>query len=76
MKNNQPNNLWLSIFAIFLSFVLTSCNSAQEDTQQTSNLSESQKANDFFEKAFQTELSFSPEYQSYLGIKDNADKMG
>ncbi|WP_456458106.1 DUF885 domain-containing protein [Reichenbachiella sp.] len=36
--------------------------------------SESQKANDFFEKSFTDGLSRSPEYQTYLGIKDNQDK--
>ena len=35
---------------------------------------ESAKANAFFEQYFQDTLSRSPEFQSYLGIKDNADK--
>lgn len=35
---------------------------------------ESRKVNDFFERSFNDGLSRSPEYQTYLGIKDNQDK--
>lgn len=42
--------------------------SAEEIEQET------QKANDFFERSFQTVLDRSPEYQSYLGIKKDYDK--
>ena len=37
-------------------------------------MTESEKANKFFEDNFNEIVSLYPEYQSYLGIKDNADK--
>ena len=36
--------------------------------------SESDRLNEFFENFFNETVDFYPEYQSYLGIKDNADK--
>ena len=37
---------------------------------------ESEKANTFFEEAFEESLARSPMFQSYLGIKDNQGKWG
>lgn len=67
------HNLILSSLFILL---MTSCSNQGDSNKNSisSEISESQKANDYFEQVFQTELAFSPESQSYLGIKDNADK--
>ncbi len=65
------------ILPLFLCAFIVSCNQQKEEnniTKENTQQTESQKANAYFEEVFQTELSFSPEYQSYLGIKDNAGK--
>ncbi|MEP3390283.1 MAG: DUF885 domain-containing protein [Reichenbachiella sp.] len=60
----------------FLLALIMACNPDQEKKTYSAEeiASESQKANDFFEKSFTYGLSRSPEYQTYLGIKDNQDK--
>lgn len=60
----------------FLLALIMACNPDQEKKTYSAEeiASESQKANDFFEKSFTDGLSRSPEYQTYLGIKDNQDK--
>tara|TARA_B100000700_G_scaffold52249_1_gene55582 strand:+ start:656 stop:2524 length:1869 start_codon:yes stop_codon:yes gene_type:complete len=47
-----------------------SAESTQQETQQT----ESEKANQLFEDIFMANVMRSPMYQSYLGIKDDQDK--
>jgi uncharacterized protein (DUF885 family) len=45
-----------------------------ENTNQQSEQTESEKANQLFEDIFMTNVMRSPMYQSYLGIKDDQDK--
>ncbi len=68
-----------SIFKVVIILCLiigfTSCK--QESAKELSAdeiAQESKKANDFFEQQFQEGLDRSPEYQTYLGIKKDADK--
>jgi uncharacterized protein (DUF885 family) len=69
------NKLILTIGIVAI--IISACQSAPQSrgqAQQTLPVSENEKANEFFEKAFQETLAQSPMYQSYLGIKDNQDK--
>ena len=65
-------------YLVILGFLLsTGCQTRAvktEEDPQSLVASESEKANAFFEKAFQESLARSPMYQSYLGIKDQQDK--
>ncbi len=66
------------IFSICLfTLIFSGCQSLQPSQTTDSsnkNISGDEKANAFFETAFQESLAQSPMFQSYLGIKDNQDK--
>ncbi len=66
------------IFSICLfTLIFSGCQSlppSQTTDASKKNISENEKANAFFETAFQESLAQSPMFQSYLGIKDNQDK--
>ena len=52
----------------------TTSNEKMAADVEQENSTESDRANAFFEKAFNESLGRSPMYQSYLGIKDQQDK--
>jgi len=64
------------IFVVCFFFItLTACESNPPSmSRQMQDVSENDKANAFFEEAFQESLAQSPMFQSYLGMKDNQDK--
>ena len=60
---------------IVLSFLLACEQKTDKTTFSPEEIAvESKKATDFFEKSFNDGLARSPEYQTYLGIKNNQDK--
>lgn len=56
--------------------IISCCSPKSEQTNYSSEqiLTESKKANDFFEQSFNNGLERSPEFQTQLGIKTNQDK--
>lgn len=68
---NKVKNSLLALLAFAMA-----CTTGQEKTSYSPEeiAAESKKTNDFFEKSFNDGLERSPEYQTYLGIKDNQDK--
>ncbi|WP_422360445.1 DUF885 domain-containing protein [Reichenbachiella sp.] len=68
---NKVKNSLLALLALTIA-----CSPSQEKkTYSPEEIeAESQKTNDFFEKSFNDGLERSPEYQTYLGIKDNQDQ--
>lgn len=71
IKMNQVKNLLLFVLAFIMA-----CTPSSEKINYTAEeiAAESKKVNDFFEKSFNESLERSPEFQTYLGIKDNQDK--
>ena len=64
-----------NLLIVGVSILLVACSS--NDKNEISNeviAFESKKANDFFESQYQKKLDRSPEEQTYLGIKKDADK--
>ncbi|MFY7670153.1 DUF885 domain-containing protein [Tenacibaculum sp. MEBiC06402] len=63
---------------VALSIVLVSvaCKTEQKETQPTTEeiQAESSKVNAFFQKQFEQSMDLHPMYQTYLGIKKDADK--
>jgi uncharacterized protein (DUF885 family) len=58
-----------------LAVTISACQSTPPSMPKAKqDVSENDKANAFFEKAFQESLAQSPMFQGYLGIKDNQDK--
>ncbi|WP_420582651.1 DUF885 domain-containing protein [Reichenbachiella sp.] len=68
---NKVKNSLLALLALAMA-----CSPTQEKLSYSAEeiAAESKKTNDFFEKSFNDGLNRSPEYQTYLGIKDNQDK--
>jgi uncharacterized protein (DUF885 family) len=65
----------LIFVVLFFVIIITACESNPPSmSKQRQDVSENDKANAFFEEAFQESLAQSPMFQSYLGIKDNQDK--
>lgn len=61
----------LTSILLLTTLTLSGCNG---DEQMTAVEAESAKANALFERSFQGVLARHPEFQSYLGIKKDADK--
>ncbi|MCB0392231.1 MAG: DUF885 domain-containing protein [Bdellovibrionales bacterium] len=62
------------IITILAGCVLISCASATNSSNEV-KISENQKLDQFFEKTFNFWVQRSPEFQSYLGIKDDYDRL-
>jgi len=66
-----------SVFSVCILLAFTACkteNSKEVEPSKEDIVKESKKLNDFFQKQFQESLDRTPMYQSYLGIKKDADK--
>ncbi|WP_099098873.1 DUF885 domain-containing protein [Tenacibaculum agarivorans] len=66
-----------AVFAVCILLAFTACKTEDSKEVQPSKediVKESKKLNDFFQKQFQETLDRTPMYQSYLGIKKDADK--
>ena len=55
--------------------LLVSCATGGQDTDVDQGLSENQRLDKFFAKTFDFWVQRSPEWQSYLGIKDDNDRL-
>ncbi|MCB0366558.1 MAG: DUF885 domain-containing protein [Bdellovibrionaceae bacterium] len=67
----------LPVMALVLSISLTSCfHSLKKEPTAADIERESARINKFFEDYFDAVLDRSPEFQTYLGIKKNYDKLG
>ena len=76
MANPTPINMKknISIVLFTMVFVYSCSNPRLETYSEAEIVSESEKANAFFDKSFDDALDRSPMFQSYLGIKKNYDK--
>ena len=65
-----------SVLALFIGIMLVSCKKEKkiETFSATDIAEESKKVNTFFDKQFKENLDRHPMYQTYLGIKKDADK--
>ena len=65
-----------SVLALFIGIMLVSCKEEKKiEVLSTADIAaESEKVNAFFEKQFKENLDRHPMYQTYLGVKKDADK--
>lgn len=85
MAHSKRTLLAVSIAAVLTSITMTGCTEAPSGVQPTTSPSttettavavqtESQRLATFFQESFDEDVSSSPIWQSYLGIKDDYDK--
>lgn len=85
MTHSKRTLLAVSIAAVLTSITMTACTEAPSGVQTTTSSStsettagavqtESQRLAIFFQESFDEDVSSSPIWQSYLGIKDDYDK--
>ena len=85
MTHSKRTLLAVSIAAVLTSITMTACTEAPSGVQTTTSSSttettagavqtESQRLAKFFQESFDEDVSSSPIWQSYLGIKDDYDK--